>query len=118
MKHDIPIGYWPAEVLSSLRHSAILVEFGGQVFSPQVKQNPHTGTGMGSGDFANGLFGNSCFMRNVRIKDYSLALKYPQYVATTAEEPYCYNSYNYIERYGVEPVLYFGGPGRRPPYCP
>ncbi|TKY74930.1 hypothetical protein E2542_SST03695 [Spatholobus suberectus] len=90
----------------------------GMFWSQIKKQTPHTGTGMGSGDFANGLRGNACYMSNVRIKDYSLQLKYPEFVSAAADEPYCYNSLNYIKGYGVEPVLYFGGPGRRPPYCP
>ncbi|XP_027356576.1 uncharacterized protein LOC113865947 [Abrus precatorius] len=115
---DMPIGYWPAEILGNLKHSAILVEWGGQVFSTKLKkETPHTGTGMGSGDFANGLMGEACYMNNVRIKDYSLSLKYPEFVSAMADEPYCYNSLNDV-KYGVEPTFYFGGPGRRPPYCP
>ncbi|KAL2346524.1 hypothetical protein Fmac_000524 [Flemingia macrophylla] len=117
IKHDVPVGYWPAELLGNLRHSATLVEWGGQVFSEQVKKSPHTQTSMGSGEFANGLWGDACFINNVRIKDYSLQLKYPEFVSTHADEPYCYNSLNYMKTYGQEPVFYFGGPGQRPPYC-
>lgn len=72
---------------------------------------------MGSGDFADGRFGHACFMRNVRIKDYSLQLKYPEFVNVAAQEPYCYNALN-DAKYGKEPYFYFGGPGRHPPYCP
>ena len=115
---DIPIGYWPPKILGLLSHSSTLVEWGGEVFSSEVRKAPHTATGMGSGDFASGLAGNACFMKNIRIKDYSQALKYPEFVSDWAEEPYCYSSKNYMERYGVEPVFYFGGPGRHPPYCP
>ncbi|XP_020212824.1 uncharacterized protein LOC109797254 [Cajanus cajan] len=119
IKNNVPVGYWPAELLGNLKHSATLVEWGGQVFSGQVKkQSPHTATGMGSGDFADGKWGNACFMKNVRIKDYSLKLKYPDFVNAVADEPYCYNSLNYMEHYGEEPIFYFGGPGQRPPYCP
>lgn len=117
MKDNIPIGYWPAGLLDSLKSSATLVQWGGQVFSPQVKESPHTGTGMGSGDFADSRYGRACFMYNVRIKDYSLSLKYPEFVSTAAQEPYCYNAINDV-KYGAEPYFYFGGPGRRPPYCP
>lgn len=118
INNNVPVGYWPAEILGNLRHSAILVEWGGQVFSSAVKKTPHTGTGMGSGDFASGLYGHACFIQNIRIEDYSLSLKYPEFVAAVADEPYCYSSTNYQKGYGVEPVLYFGGPGRHPPYCP
>ncbi|RDX81667.1 hypothetical protein CR513_37624, partial [Mucuna pruriens] len=118
VNNNIAVGYWPAEILGNLKHSAIIVEWGGQVFSSQIKkQSPHTRTEMGSGDFANGLWGNACFMTHVRIKDYSLQLKYPEFVSTSADEPYCYNSLNDV-KYGVEPVFYFGGPGQNPPYCP
>ncbi|XP_027356569.1 uncharacterized protein LOC113865940 [Abrus precatorius] len=118
IKNNVPVGYWPAEILGSLRHSATLVEWGGQVSSAKIKkEKPHTATGMGSGDFANGRYGHASYMRNVRIKDYSLSLKYPENVNAVAEEPYCYSSLNDV-KYGVEPTFYFGGPGRRPPYCP
>ncbi|BAT77957.1 hypothetical protein LR48_Vigan04g238000 [Vigna angularis] len=115
---NTPVGYWPAEILSSLRHSAILVEWGGQVASSNIrKKTPHTTTQMGSGDFADGRFKDACFMRNIRIMDYSLQLKYPSYVSAMADEPYCYSALNEA-KYGAEPIFYFGGPGRRPPYCP
>lgn len=83
-----------AEILGSLTHSAILVEWGGQVSSTNIKnhESPHTGTEMGSGHAASGRFQNACFMRNVRIKDYSLQLKYPEHAYAMAEEPYCYTS--------------------------
>ncbi|CAJ1973512.1 unnamed protein product [Sphenostylis stenocarpa] len=118
VKNNIPVGYWPAEILGSLRHSAILVEWGGQVASSNIrKKTPHTRTQMGSGEFASGRFKDACFMHNIRIMDYSLQLKYPEHVTAVADEPYCYSSLNDV-RYGVEPVFYFGGPGQRPPYCP
>ncbi|XP_057440235.1 uncharacterized protein LOC130732141 [Lotus japonicus] len=117
VKNNIVVGYWPAILFDELTQSATIVEWGGQVFSPMVKQTPHTKTGMGSGDFANGLFGNACYMRNIRIKDYSLKLKYPEFVRPVTEEQYCYNVLNDV-KYGKEPYFYFGGPGQRPPYCP
>lgn len=71
---------------------------------------------MGSGDYARSLFGNANFIRNIRIKDYSKNLKYPEWVGTTADEDYCYSAYNDV-KYGVEPVFYFGGPGGSDPLC-
>ncbi|ESW08799.1 hypothetical protein PHAVU_009G075700 [Phaseolus vulgaris] len=97
LSNNIPVGYWPAEILSSLRHSAILVEWGGQVASSNIKkETPHTRTQMGSGEFASGRFKDACFMRKIRIMDYSLQLKYPSYVSAMADEPYCYSSLNDI----------------------
>ncbi|KAJ7958325.1 Protein of Unknown Function (DUF239) [Quillaja saponaria] len=114
----VPIGYWPPNLFSLLTHSAKLVEWGGEVYSSKIKKAPHTTTAMGSGEFARNLYGNACYIQNVRIMDYSLMLKYPEWVQTYASEEYCYSAYNYIKGYGTEPVFYFGGPGRKPPYCP
>ncbi|XP_057440232.1 uncharacterized protein LOC130732138 [Lotus japonicus] len=117
--HNTPVGYWPAKLFGAagLSHSAIAVEWGGQVYSPMVKKRPHTRTAMGSGESAENRWGSACFMRNLRIKDYSQQLKYPSHVNTNAPEPYCYNILNEA-KYGQEPILYFGGPGQAPPYCP
>ncbi|XVE97637.1 hypothetical protein REPUB_Repub03eG0035900 [Reevesia pubescens] len=116
---DKVVGYWPAaSFLFYLNHSSTLVEWGGEVYSPNVKKTPHTKTAMGSGNFASGLWGSACYIDNVRIIDYSLALKYPQWVSTWADEYYCYTAYNYIKAYGVLPVFFFGGPGQHYNYCP
>ena len=101
---------------------------------------PHTTTAMGSGEYASGLLGEACFIGNVRILDYSLQVKYPEWVHSMAEEPDCYSSLNYQKSLAYEPMFYFGGPGRglyclweskkiyiywyqhflaiKPPYCP
>ena len=50
---------------------------------------PHTTTAMGSGEYASGLLGEACFIGNVRILDYSLQVKYPEWVHSMAEEPDC-----------------------------
>ncbi|KAK7283215.1 hypothetical protein RIF29_12594 [Crotalaria pallida] len=118
VNHTELIGYWPASILGTLHYSAIIVEWGGQVYSPNVKKTPHTGTGMGSGDFASGLEGQACYMKNIRIRDFSLQLKYPPFVSTMAQEPYCYSALNYREGIVGEPTFFFGGPGRVSPYCP
>ncbi|KAK8343129.1 hypothetical protein E1A91_A08G277100v1 [Gossypium mustelinum] len=110
---DIPVGYWPAStLLFYLNHSSTLVEWGGQVYSSNVKKKPHTKTGMGSGQFASGLRGNACSMDNIAIVDFSMQLKYPQWVGTWADEQYCYTALNYQEGYGKLPIFYFGGPGQ------
>ncbi|KAL4303498.1 hypothetical protein GQ457_10G017710 [Hibiscus cannabinus] len=96
----------------NLKHSSTLVEWGGQVYSKNVKKRPHTKTAMGSGQFASGLYGNACFIQNPNIVDFSMALKYPQWVGTWADDYYCYTAYNYQKSYGTLPVFYFGGPGQ------
>ncbi|XP_050881849.1 uncharacterized protein LOC127085374 [Lathyrus oleraceus] len=118
IKNGTVIGYWPAELLGNLRHTASLVQWGGQVYSDKVKKDPpHTSTQMGSGAAADRRFGFACYMSNIRIKDNSKSLKYPQFVSTYADEPYCYNTLNDVE-YGKDPVFYFGGVGQSSPYCP
>ncbi|GMI88512.1 hypothetical protein like AT5G25950 [Hibiscus trionum] len=110
---DQPVGYWPAgSLLFYLNHSSTLVEWGGQVYSTNVKKSPHTKTAMGSGDYAYGLFGNACFVQNPNIVDFSLSLKYPEWVGTWADDYNCYSALNYQKAYGTLPVFYFGGPGQ------
>ncbi|KAH9799844.1 AslB [Citrus sinensis] len=113
---NIVVGYWPGSLFSYLSYSAILVEWGGQVYSPNVKKTPHTKTAMGSGSFSHGLQGSACSIEHVRIIDFSLQLKYPQWVGTWADEYYCYDAYNYVKGYTTEPVFFFGGPGQNPIY--
>ncbi|OMO66914.1 hypothetical protein CCACVL1_20937 [Corchorus capsularis] len=94
--------------------SSTLVEWGGQVYSPNVKKIPHTKTAMGSGDFA-----SPCFIDNARIIDFSdKTMKYPQWVGTWTDEIFCYIAYNHAKGNGSSyPVFYFGGPGQNP-NCP
>ncbi|TYK20107.1 uncharacterized protein E5676_scaffold134G002320 [Cucumis melo var. makuwa] len=108
---DQPVGYWPPTLFGYLDHSATLVEWGGEVFSSNIKVVPHTGTGMGSGDYASGLYEYASFVKQPRIVDYSIQLKYPNKVGTWADEPSCYSVDNYQRTYTSEPVFYFGGPG-------
>ncbi|KAJ4708149.1 Protein of Unknown Function (DUF239) [Melia azedarach] len=113
--NDKPIGYWPGSLFGYLSQSAILVEWGGQVYSPNVMKHPqHTKTVMGSGSFADTLEGAACSIKHVRIIDYSLQVKYPEWVGTYSDEDYCYGVSNHVEAYPAEPVFYFGGPGQNP----
>lgn len=79
-----------------------------------MKKTPHTKTAMGSGSFAQSLYASACFINHVRIIDYSLQLKYPEWVGTWADEEDCYDAYNLIQGYTVEPIFFFGGPGQNP----
>ncbi|TQD80131.1 hypothetical protein C1H46_034338 [Malus baccata] len=116
---NIPVGYFPGELFSYLtKGAASLVEWGGEVYSSKIKKNhPHTATGMGSGDFAWNKEGNACYIKQVRIIDYSQQLKYPEWVGTFTDEEYCYAAVNYAASLAEEPVFYFGGPGLHPPDC-
>ncbi|XP_019057808.1 PREDICTED: uncharacterized protein LOC104811316 [Tarenaya hassleriana] len=114
---DEVVGYWPGSLFSYLGHSAILVKWGGGVYSRNVKKSPHTKTQMGSGYWASGLKTNSAYHTNIRIKDYSLAIKYPENLSEFADEYDCYSTKLYRDNYMAEPFFYFGGPGQNP-RCP
>ncbi|XP_023524233.1 uncharacterized protein LOC111788198 [Cucurbita pepo subsp. pepo] len=107
-----PVGYWPPTLFGYLRNSATLVEWGGEVFSSNIKKVPHTGTGMGSGDYAGEHYKYASFVRQPRIVDYSLQLKYPVRVGSWADEYSCYSVDNYRPTLTTEPVFFYGGPGR------
>ncbi|XP_062098504.1 protein neprosin-like [Humulus lupulus] len=113
---DVGVGYWPGSLFGYLKQSAIMVQWGGEVYSPNVRKKPHTTTAMGSGEAASALHGFASYVKNVRIMDYSMSLKYPEWVDTWADEDYCYSALNQV-KYGVEPTFYFGGPGKNP-LCP
>ncbi|KAL4302137.1 hypothetical protein GQ457_10G017640 [Hibiscus cannabinus] len=111
---NTPIGYWPATLFSSLQFSSTLVEWGGRVYSSNVKKpHDHTQAQMGSGQFASASYGKACFIRNIAIVDFSMALKYPDWVGAGADEMNCYSAYNDKKTN----TFYFGGPGQNP-NCP
>ncbi|XP_057985262.1 uncharacterized protein LOC110651705 [Hevea brasiliensis] len=65
-----PSGYWPGNLFSYLTYGAISVEWGDEVYSPNVRKTPHTKTAVGSGYTAENLNGFGCFINNVRIVDF------------------------------------------------
>ncbi|XP_010493852.1 PREDICTED: uncharacterized protein LOC104771074 isoform X2 [Camelina sativa] len=111
------IGYWPGSLFSYLKHSATAVQWGGEVHSPNVRKNPHTITSMGSGQWASSLWAEASCHTNIRIKDYSLQIKYPEYLSEYADEYNCYSTNLNRRTYKSEPYFYFGGPGQNP-RCP
>ncbi|CAN8277234.1 unnamed protein product [Cochlearia groenlandica] len=107
------MGYWPGTLFFYLQHSAIAVQWGGEVYSPNIGiTKPHTTTAMGSGEWAYDLWGKASFHTNMRIKDYSLQIKYPNYLSEYADEYDCYSTKLHRKTYMSEPHFYFGGPGR------
>ncbi|PIA64531.1 hypothetical protein AQUCO_00100187v1 [Aquilegia coerulea] len=115
--NKINIGYWPGHLFKSLSHNALYVMWGGEVYSSNIRtvypisKHSHTQTHMGSGEYAGHHFGSACFIKNVRIMDYSLSLKFPEWIYSTTDEQFCYHSQIYREGYLTEPEFYFGGPG-------
>ena len=118
VNEKIDVGYWPSSLFKNyLKSGAPLVQWGGEVYSPNVRKSPHTTTAMGSGGFAEDLFGGASYAAHVRIMDYSFSWKYPPFVGTYADEWNCYTAYHYVPGYLDEPTLFFGGPGQNP-RCP
>ncbi|KAL0015124.1 hypothetical protein SO802_002193 [Lithocarpus litseifolius] len=110
---DEVIGYWPYEIFNHLQRKARIVQWGGDVYSKNIKGvKPHTSTAMGSGNYAYGLWGSACYVDRLRIVDYNLLMKYPIWARSNAEEPNCYTALNYQESLAIEPVIYCGGPGQ------
>ncbi|KAI4337112.1 hypothetical protein L6164_015565 [Bauhinia variegata] len=114
----IAVGYWPGDLFRYLSECARTAQWGGEVYSLQVRTSPHTATAMGSGSLASNKYGRACYINNVRIMDNSASFKYPDPASVTADEPACYTALNYVERSGAEPIFFFGGPGQDPTYCP
>ncbi|KAJ6698080.1 ASLB (DUF239)-RELATED [Salix purpurea] len=111
--HDIYVGYWPGSLFSLLKHSATSVEWGGQVYSVNVRKTPHTKTAMGSGNDAEELYGLACFIGQPRILDYSKSYKYPTFVGIWKDEYNCYSAVNYkAGNANDEATFFFGGPGQ------
>ncbi|KAK0603330.1 hypothetical protein LWI29_003838 [Acer saccharum] len=69
---------------------------------------------MGSGSFPQTLKGYAARIKNVRIMDTTLKLKYPEWVDIGSDEQDCYSALNDVPGNNVEPVFYFGGPGQGP----
>ncbi|KAI3915317.1 hypothetical protein MKX01_035576 [Papaver californicum] len=110
------VGYWPPELFGLLKESAIMVQWGEEVYSRTIshKEVSHTSAKMGSGIEA--LYHFSAWIRNTKIIDYSAVEKYPEWVHEYTDEPNCYSSFNWVE-YVKDPILFFGGRGRSPA-CP
>ncbi|KAI3803934.1 hypothetical protein L1987_32100 [Smallanthus sonchifolius] len=111
------VGYWPADIFELMRHQAVLVQWGGEVYSPSVGTQPHTGTAMGSGQFSDPISGTSGMMKGLLIEENSNPLKRPETLFVSSDEWNCYDAF-LMKEYVPEPVFYYGGPGsRQNPKC-
>ena len=106
------IGYWPDTILPSLRGSAELVSWGGEVYDSQAEGH-HTSTQMGSGHFPDEGFGKASYVRNVQYMDDSspLTFKDPAGLLTYATKPSCYNLIVKDKTPNMGIHFYYGGPG-------
>ncbi|ESQ32128.1 hypothetical protein EUTSA_v10005458mg, partial [Eutrema salsugineum] len=106
------LGYWPGTLFKHLRQNATAVQWGGEVYSPNVRKKPHTKTPMGSGEWPYNLYTRACYHTNIRIKDSSLQLKYPERPIEFSDEYDCYSTVLHKRTEESEPHFFFGGPGQ------
>lgn len=111
------VGYYPTSLFGGLSRTATLVFFGGDVYSPRIRESPHPSTAMGSGSFASYHFMGAAFIRQPRIKDFSGYYKYPDPFGIYVNQADCYSAENFAEILWTEPLLYYGGPGWNFPFC-
>lgn len=71
---------------------------------------------MGNGKFPDYIFGDSGWVKRMRIRDNSIILKHPEWVTKFSDEYDCYDVL-YVEDYVDDPEFYYGGPGKNPK-CP
>ncbi|CAN6858834.1 unnamed protein product [Brassica oleracea] len=107
--HDNVYGYWPRAIFKHLPQGATAVQWGGEVYSRNVRKKPHTKTPMGSGESPIQLLGKACYHTFIRIKDASMHPKYSMPLAEFSDENQCYTTILHKETNVSEPYLYFGG---------
>ncbi|KAK9683843.1 hypothetical protein RND81_10G168400 [Saponaria officinalis] len=121
MNRDIQIGYWPATLFSrAFGQGATILQWGGEVFSANIRKTPHTTTAMGSGRYIDNDRGHTCFVENIRVLQNPLgpwSYPNPSYIGTYADEKQCYAAYLDYPAFMKQQIFFFGGPGRNP-QCP
>ncbi|XP_076903076.1 protein neprosin-like [Bidens hawaiensis] len=110
--NDKEVGYWPADIFETMRHQAVLVQWGGEVYSPKVGTSPHTATNMASGEFADPITETSGKVTGMLVEQNSNPPKRPEPLYARSDEWNCYDAY-ILKEYVPEPILYYGGPGSR-----
>ncbi|KAL9226863.1 hypothetical protein vseg_002626 [Gypsophila vaccaria] len=116
LNDNVPVGYWPASVFTEIfSQGATILQWGGDVFSADIRKTPHTTTYMGSGEFLGLDRTYNCFIENIRVLQDPLGawdLPNPEYVGIYTDEKQCYGANFHVSGYMKEPTLFFGGPGR------
>uniref|UniRef100_A0A453MJI2 Neprosin PEP catalytic domain-containing protein n=2 Tax=Aegilops tauschii subsp. strangulata TaxID=200361 RepID=A0A453MJI2_AEGTS len=102
------VGYWPSFIFTYLANSASSVQWGGEVFSPDVGQ---TSTQMGSGHFPNEGFRQASYIRNIQVVDSSNSLILPSDVGLIAPQNNSYDVQGGVYESNWGTYIYYGGPG-------
>jgi hypothetical protein len=112
---DTWVGYYPRSKFDSngLSDSAALVDFGGEIIDTQG-DGVHTGTDMGSGNFAYLGWQQAAFQRNIQYVDTSNFYRSPSLTGTYTDY-WCYDILLYSDASWGK-YFYFGGSGNNT-YC-
>lgn len=102
------VGYWPAELFSSLAYGDN-VQWGGEIVDSHSFRR-HTATQMGSGRFADEGFGKSSYFRNMEIVVTNNTFEPVQEVVLLAPDYEFYNIKK-IFRDDWGTYIFYGGPG-------
>ncbi|KAG2332236.1 hypothetical protein Bca52824_003416 [Brassica carinata] len=103
------VGYWPAELFTSLADHAESIEWGGEIVNSQ-SFGRHTKTQMGSGHFPDEGFGKSSYFRNLEVVYDNNSLQSIQNLKSITTNPECYKIKDLRTR-EWDTHFFFGGPG-------
>ncbi|XP_023637254.1 uncharacterized protein LOC17881783 isoform X2 [Capsella rubella] len=105
------VGYWPAELFTTLADHAAYVQWGGEILNKQPLGR-HTTTQMGSGHFPDEGFGRSGYFRNLEYVDYNNRLESVpvQKLGIIVTNPDCYKV-KHLFSDDWKTQFYYGGPG-------
>ena len=108
--HNVPIGYWPHTLFTSLANNADEIHWGGEIINRQFEGH-HTITQMGSGHFPHEGFQRAGFFRNLKYRDQTATYREPAHLITYVSKPSCYNLELRDNGPDTGVHFYYGGPG-------
>ncbi|KAF8081462.1 hypothetical protein N665_0885s0009, partial [Sinapis alba] len=103
------IGYWPAELFTTLADHAETIEWGGEIVNSQ-SFGQHTKTQMGSVHFPDEGFGKSSYFRNLEVVYDNNSLQSIQNLTAITTNPKCYKIKDLRTR-EWDTHFFFGGLG-------
>ncbi|KAK9923540.1 hypothetical protein M0R45_031952 [Rubus argutus] len=104
------LGYWPDNILPSLRGSAEVVNWGGEIYNSE-SGGRHTSTQMGSGHFPSEGYGKASYFRNIQYLASSGKFVDAQGLITYVTKPSCYDLIIKNKAPGFGNHFYYGGSG-------
>lgn len=103
------VGYWPAEIFTTLADHAGLVQWGGEITNAQAFGR-HRTTQMGSGRFPEEGFRKASYFRNLEIVDHNNSLLSVESIDTQVDDPKLYDlNKHFADDWGS--YFFYGGPG-------